>query len=115
MNRTYSPNKWVILKFTNGEKTFHKILGGWSGGYLDGDSWRLSSGLEKVEEDGDFYLMHNHSGSVYKCHKSMNSMTGLMGSMYSSFKKEAEEANFKLDVVTIEEYLNESKKDVEGS
>ena len=39
----YTPDNWVVIKFTqqvNGgktEKVFYKVLGGWSGGYLDGD------------------------------------------------------------------------------
>lgn len=62
------PDKWILIEF-NGT---YKVLGGWSGGYLDGDSWRLSSGLVKIEDDPDssaYFLMHNVSGSIYKCHK----------------------------------------------
>ncbi|MDX1372415.1 MAG: hypothetical protein R3321_08085, partial [Nitrososphaeraceae archaeon] len=72
MSRIYNPDKWAIIQIESNEGTYYRILGGWSGGYLDGDSWRLSSAIELVEEDGEFYLMKNISGSTYKCHKKTN-------------------------------------------
>lgn len=66
----YQPHNWVIIKIHSPkEPDFYKVLGGWSGGYLDGDYWRINSGITRVEEEGDFYLFHGSSGSIYKCHK----------------------------------------------
>jgi hypothetical protein len=66
----YLPDNWVVLKIMQPDQdTLYKVLGGWSGGYLDGDSWRLNSGVTKVKEDGDYYEFYGESGSVYKCHK----------------------------------------------
>lgn len=62
------PNKWVILEL-DVDPTIYKVFAMWYGGYLDGDSWRLNSGITKVEKDGEYYLFHGHSGSVYKCHE----------------------------------------------
>ena len=64
-----SPDKWIILKIKGEKETFYRVLAGWSGGYLEGQSWKLNSGITKVSKDGDFYLFEGHSGSVYKCHK----------------------------------------------
>lgn len=64
-----TPDNWVILKINQPDETWYKILAGWSGGYLDGDSWRMNSGITTVTEEGDFYLFAGESGSVYKCHK----------------------------------------------
>ena len=83
---THNPDRWVIV----GDGSNFKVLGGWSGGYLDGDSWRLSSGLERIEEDGDYYLMHNYSGSVYKCHKSGEGMILIMSGIFSQLKEQSE-------------------------
>lgn len=66
----YNPDCWVVLKMIHKDQTFYKILGGWVGGYLNGDSWRLNSGVEKVELDNDLYKFYGSSGSVYNCHKS---------------------------------------------
>lgn len=64
----YIPDKWLILKFLKGE-VFYKVFATWSGGYANGDEWKLNSGITKVEEDGDYYLFYGYSGSVYRCHK----------------------------------------------
>lgn len=78
----YTPDKWIIVKVPQGAK----VLGSWSGGYLDGDSWRLSSGLESIEEDGDYYLMHNYSGSIYKCHKEREGMNMVALGIFNKLK-----------------------------
>jgi ribosomal protein L21E len=66
----YSPDNWAVLKLTFADEPgFCKVLAGWSGGYAQGDSWRLNSGVTKVEKDGDYYNFHGASGSIYQCHK----------------------------------------------
>ena len=76
----YTPDNWVVIKFTQQvksgntgygrtEKVFYKVLGGWSGGYLSGDSWRLNSGIVDVEETTDSFIFIGNSGSRYICDK----------------------------------------------
>lgn len=64
----YTPDNWVVI-FMNGDDPHYRILAGWSGGYTTGDSWKMNSGITKVEEDGDYYDFIGSSGSVYRCHK----------------------------------------------
>jgi hypothetical protein len=64
----YYPDNWIMI-FMNGDDPHYRILAGWSGGYASGDSWKLSSGVTKVEEHDDYYSFTNHSGSVYHCGK----------------------------------------------
>ena len=40
----YQPDNWIIVELPN--NTGYKILAGWSGGYLHGNSWRLNSGIK---------------------------------------------------------------------
>lgn len=104
----HSPDRWVIVKVIGG----YKVLGGWSGGYLDSDNWRLSSGLERIEVDPDnedFYLMHNFSGSIYRCHKKTEGMTALSGSIFSQLQELSDEVK----TVSVEEF-NEATKDDSG-
>jgi hypothetical protein len=84
----YNPDKWVIIKTKDSD--VYKVLGSWSGSYLYGSSWRLSSGIVKIKEEGDYYLIHNHSGSIYKCHKKMNGMNVIASSIFSSIEDKAE-------------------------
>ena len=62
----YNPDKWVMVKFNVNGKPIHKILASWYGGYAKGDSWKLNSGVTKIEEDGQLYRFHGSSGSVYQ-------------------------------------------------
>lgn len=65
----YTPDFWLILRIQpkNG-KHHYRVFGTWSGSYLYGASWRMNSGIIKVEKEGDHYLFYGTSGSVYRCH-----------------------------------------------
>jgi len=65
----YTPDNWVILKITIKKETLYKILAGWSGGYLDGDAWRMNSGITSFIQEGDYISFNGYSGSIYKCYK----------------------------------------------
>ena len=79
---TETPEQWVVLKFKAGltDDTIYKVFAGWRGGYLNGDRWKLNSGITKVEEDDDYFYFYGYSGSCYKCHKNGY---GLKKEMYS--------------------------------
>jgi len=64
----YTCDNWVVV-FINAGDPHYRVLTGTSGGYLDGDRWRMNSGIVSVEDDGDHFLIRGSSGSVYKCHK----------------------------------------------
>ena len=64
----YYPDNWVVIKM-KGDDPHYRVLAGWSGGYLDGDSWRMNSGITKVEEDDGYYNFSGFSGSTYRCGK----------------------------------------------
>ena len=67
MKRIYEPEEWVLVQV---DEDLVKVFGGWRGGYISGDSWRMNSGIEKVERDRDgYWLFTGYSGTVYKCHK----------------------------------------------
>jgi hypothetical protein len=70
----YNPDKWLLIKI-GGTDPHYRVFGSWSGGYLDGDSWRMNSGITRVEEDGDYYKFFGSSGSCYRCHKEMYGAT----------------------------------------
>lgn len=65
----YQPDGWMLVKI-GGQTPHYRVFGSWAGGYLDGDAWRLNSGVESCEKDGEYYVFHGGSGSVYRCHES---------------------------------------------
>jgi len=85
----HTPDNWVILEVNPpNENTYYKVLAGWSGGYLDGDSWRLNSGIEKVEETEDYYDFIGASGSVYRCGKNSETIRMNCAGVYSQLKEQ---------------------------
>lgn len=88
----YTPDRWVMLKIVSSGQTTYKILAGWGGSYLYGASWKLNSGVTKIEEDGQCYLFSGYSGSVYRCHKNAYGLTGYTAQILASFKKDVEDA-----------------------
>jgi len=60
-----TPDKWLVLKIGD----LYKVYGTWYGGYLGSDSWKINSGIVKVEEDEYFFKFYRYSGSCYECKK----------------------------------------------
>ena len=99
---TYTPDRWVVIDFKSDDHgSIRKVLASWYGGYLYGDSWKLSSGIVDVEEkDGCFYFK-NHSGSMYVCHREAHGISRIMSSLVTSWEKAM--ANEPTASMTIEE------------
>ena len=62
----YIPDNWVIIKIKD-DDPHYRVLAGWSGGYLTSDSWRMNSGITRVEKDTDAWKFYGSSGSCYEC------------------------------------------------
>ena len=65
----YTPDKWQIIKiFGKDIPLTYKVFACWYGGYLDGDSWKMNSGIKSAKREEGYWLFEGFSGSVYKCH-----------------------------------------------
>jgi len=84
----YEPDKWVLVKI-DGIDPHYRVFGTWLGGYLNGDSWRMNSGVTSVEEEGDFYLFYGTSGSCYKCHKKSYGSSAFTSSVLASYVEDS--------------------------
>jgi len=88
-----TPDAWVIIEIQDpihpGMPPLQKILSGWSGGYLYGDSWRMSSPIKqldiKIEED--FFTVETSSGSVYTLWKSRQELRMSNAGIYNQLKE----------------------------
>ena len=87
MMTEYIPDNWVVLKLTYKDEISHKVLCGWSGGYLDGDSWRLNSGITHVEDHETHYSFYSYSGSVYKVWKYSYGLRMYTADVYNRWKE----------------------------
>lgn len=88
-----TPDNWIIIKLP--EDKGHKILAGWSGGYLHGNSWRLNSGIESYEEHDDYIDFKGYSGSIYRCFKSRETVRfNVMGVLNTLIEHGAEQIDY---------------------
>lgn len=106
----YKPDKWVILEIKGKTQILYKVLAGWSGSYLEGQSWRLNSGISKITTEGNFYLFEGASGSVYKCHKQGYGTNMISGGVLAGFLEDPNNKD-KLKVLPDQDFTNLLKKE----
>ena len=84
-----SPNSWVIIEVNHEGEQFQKILSGWSGGYLDGDAWRMSSRIKEmnINIDQDYITVETDSGSVYNLRKEYQGLRMSNAGIYNQLKE----------------------------
>jgi hypothetical protein len=100
----YIPNTWIVVEIESKSLgKIQKVLAGWSGGYLDGDSWRLSSGITDIKETDDEWIITNESGSIYHCRKTARRFNTMTGSVFDYYKNRAEEqdAGFTIQIIDL--------------
>jgi len=67
-SRIYSPDSWELVKVTTNSKVHYRILAGWSGSYMYGNSYKLSSGFDSADQVVNLpynWKIPQSSGSVY--------------------------------------------------
>jgi hypothetical protein len=84
-----TPDAWVILEVNHEGKQFQKILSGWSGSYLYGDSWRMSSPIKElnIKVNQDFFTVETDSGSVYNLRKQYQGLRMSNAGIYNQLKE----------------------------
>lgn len=85
-----TPNSWVVVEITHKGQKYKKIVSGWSGGYLGGDSWRLSSDVKNVDKThSEFYaVVETFSGSVYNLYYQANELRMSNTGIYNQLKEQ---------------------------
>ena len=97
----YYPDKWVVVKITNGDKhpPIYKVFACWYGGYAGSDSWKLNSGIVKATLEGMVYGFEGSSGSIYYCHKDIYG-TNMYGSgVLGEFISQAAERGITMEIL----------------
>ena len=72
----YRPDRWLMVRLSNDGKVHYRIFATWMGGYLDGNSWQLNSGVVSLSETDDCYSFGGTSGSLYVCYKNSYGSSG---------------------------------------
>lgn len=111
----YTPDRWQIIKIhAPGHDLYYRILPGWSGSYLEGARWKLSSGIESFIDFGDHYLSDQSSGSVYKLYKTRERMSGIMSSIFATYHILATDQGWSFEVISLEDFLKEYNGKIES-
>jgi hypothetical protein len=102
MKISETPQKWIVLQFPD---NLYKVFGSWAGSYLDGDRWKLNSGIRSIILDGDYYLIEGWSGSFYKCHVNAWGIASLWtNGILNTMLEKAKDVNVDIKVITYEEF-----------
>ena len=100
MSEIHVPDRWAIIKITGlDDKPLYKVLGSWCGGFAGKNSWKMNSGIEKVELFEHGFLYHGYSGSIYKCYKGNYGTTSYSYGVFMSCKKEAESQGMSFELL----------------
>ena len=96
----YVPDRWMLVKITNANSESHyRVFASWYGGYLGSDSWKLNSGVTRVDEDEHTYQFHGSSGSVYECHKSAYGISGYGMGVLSNMIAEGQKSGIVIEML----------------
>jgi hypothetical protein len=97
----YTPDRWVVVKITTDKETLYKVFASWYGGYAGSDSWKMNSGIVKVESTDEtrfwnYYVFHGYSGSVYRCYKNCYGINGYGATVLQNF---IDKADYKIEIM----------------
>jgi len=115
INADEHPQGWIVIKISKeNEPDIYKVFASWRGGYLDGDSWKLNSGIKSVEQTEDEYIFHGYSGSRYFCKKSYFGVcSGYSGSVLDSLVRQLNKQSYEVEELPATfDYLKLNYEDV---
>lgn len=84
-----TPDAWVIVEIKDNDTVYSKVLSGWSGSYLYGDSWRMSSRIQEIniQVNQDFYTVTTESSSTYRLYKARQGLRMSNAGIYNELKE----------------------------
>lgn len=86
----YHPHKWLLLRIEDGGTVLFKVFASFYGGFTTGDSWKMNSGITRIEDAGDFLRIHGYSGSVYVCPKACYGASYYAASVLQRFEEQSD-------------------------
>lgn len=100
MNNEYCPDRWLIVKISHPDYTpIHKVFATWLGGYVGADRWRMNSGIVRVEQEDNFYLVYGYSGSVYRLRKTAWGSTGYGLGVLDALRLKSQSVGANIEIV----------------
>lgn len=103
----YTPSGWAFLKIQSHEQddVIVKVFASWVGGYTAGDSWRLNSGVTKIEENDTEYVVLGYSGSGYILSKKSNYITSWNRQVLDDMIAELRSYGHQAEIISVQEAI----------
>jgi len=97
----YTPDKWVVIKIEGKDVPLtYKVFACWYGGYLNGDSWKMNSGIKKVKLlEKKYWMFTGFSGSIYQCHIERYGTNMYGGGVLQDFIDKAKKEDILIEVL----------------
>lgn len=103
----YNPDTWAILSMKESSgNTLYKVAAGWAGSYAYGASWKVNSGIERIQEDEYSYSFFGYSGSIYVCRKSGYGLHWYAQGIIDGFLNNPESVKHELKLLTESEAIS---------
>lgn len=100
----YTPDRWVVIEIQKGSVVIQKVFAGWYGGFADGNSWKLNSGIVGTKFVDGFYEYSGYSGSIYRCNPNSHGMSMHMQGVLDNWLKHAKSHdNMQIRVLDLDE------------
>jgi len=99
-----TPEIYVIVKIGN-INPIYKVFATWRGGYIDGDRWKLNSGITRIENQDTYTDFIGYSGSVYRCKKGSYGMSAYTQGVLDDMIKKAKEV-YDLEIAILDNRSN---------
>lgn len=105
----YWPDTYQFIRISSDQdkEIVTKLFAVWTGGYLDGASWKINSGITKIVKEDGMYYVHGCSGSVYAIPIEQPPMTSYGASVLNDIDKQAKGANINIELISSEEAFKE--------
>lgn len=87
-----TPDKFVVVSAIKDGARTKFVLSGFYGGYLNGDSWRLSRDVVEIEDQEDCWIMKTRTGSVYQLYKGRYGTTGMTAPILADMLEKSKDA-----------------------
>ncbi len=106
----YCPDRWCIIRINSEEFGItDKVFSGNYGGYCGSDTWKMNSGIVKVDDLGEYYNITGLSGSLYKCYKQAEGMSGYMTNIFAVFEDKQFAGKFTINCIEVKDIVCLSK------
>lgn len=96
----YTPDRWVVVKIEGKDiPLVYKVFACWYGGFLNGDSWKMNSGIKKVSKKKNCWFFDGFSGSVYQCYEGAYGTNMYGAGVLNNFIEKAKEQDTIIEVL----------------